>query len=281
MAPHVQMTYLATIFMIPERSVSYLSSPSPTLAFQTVANISQAVRTSSSTSHKQRVRVRPRPVSSHVAATPTSTAADTPEGGRGKKAVPTLGRLTHPDIDTTSLNLALLKLREPVRNPPLKKPPRQASLSPSGERQTPSEAGGLDYAVVNWRATRERDEPDTLAEVQRLVLKGRIAEAVEVLERIGNAKTVSTVTSSTKFPPATRIKEADVNKDSLVVGFIAVLEGCANRGMWHEARQVVVKHMPIAGITPSREAWVLAVDACSGPGGSEQAVYLLHEMRSR
>lgn len=216
-----------------------------------------------------------------------------------KMAVPPHKRSVRADIDTCSLNLALLNLSQPKLG--------QGESVGKGTDQVMGKGQGrgkgqgcqtynkLPTSASGGVPLQEGGVSNVLDEVQRLVLKGAIAEAIELLGGVARPNLATsafeqqTALSKSKAPVPTNIPNSRIdseseayNGESIVVdGFMAVLKGCSKRVMWKEARQILLRHMPTAGLRPPTEAWILAMDACAGAGGSEQAIYLLHEMSSR
>lgn len=219
---------------------------------------------SNSVGTRQRQRIRARSASSLASTTPASTTAGKPDE-RNKGAVPPPTRRSRADIDVSSVDLALSNLAGA-----LSPPPRQDRASPNQQQahNTHDSAGSAGSLPSGESGS------DVLTPVRQLISRGNVAEAVRVL-------TVTTERLATGNSTSAIVTAATSSTASLHAGFTAVLTACANRGMWYEARAIIVRHMPAVGIQPSVEAWVLAIHACAGAGGSEQAVFLLHEMRSR
>lgn len=237
--------------------------------------------------------MRPRPASRHALNDTVATASENPEDKKSNMPAPVPKRSVRADIDTQSLNVALRSLSQQAPSEVEEREPFQGGHPThqcKGDR--PAVRHSPDVLLL-----QEGIAAHLLREVQRLSSRGNVAQAVALLVGTASARkrvtsAVETLTSVSKVSPRAVAPAATRNDirgetggrktsdESLRAGFISVLKGCAKRGMWEEARQVVVKHMPAAGLRTPMEAWIIAIDACAGAGGSQQAVYLLHEMRS-
>lgn len=289
MAPHVQSTCLATMLLF-ENGVT-----SSALAFNScgASGLSKGT-TSREHQRRNRSRVRPRP-SSHAANTPISTAENNPEDRISKIAAPPRQRSVRADIDTCSLNLALLNLSQPKLGQGQGTAGQAQGTGQRQGHQTYDDDTIGCFPAPSSRGYEQGGVSNVLDEVQWLVSRGGTAEAIALLARVAQPSSATSAAkqqtpsskSAAPVPIATSnssigsVNEAGNDEASLGAGFMTVLKDCSKRGMWREARQVLVRHMPTAGLRPTTDAWILAMDACAGAGGSEQAVFLLHEMRSR
>lgn len=251
MTPRVSATFLATLIFVADNYPS-------TLGFNLASG--SAVR------QQQRGRVRARPLSSHDSTSRTSsvpTAADKEDDEEFERDMPPPRRHSRADIDMSSMDLALLNLDLPAGEDENKPQRRQAS-----------NRGNVDSAST---ASLPEMHPDLLTAVQEPLARGNVPGAIAVLastvhglaQRSGGCRSAGH--ASDKADDVSCFRRC----------FTAVLTGCADRGLWRDAKQVLVKHMPAAGVEISAADWLLAIDACAGAGGSEQAVFLLHDMRAR
>lgn len=202
-------------------------------------------------------KVRPRPIFSHDHISPTSVSpSDEPKRIQTSqicpRGIPPPRRRSRPDIDESSVELALhnLEVAQASR-------PRVAGtgvVAHDGVSSSPTAASGLG------------DDVDVLARVQRLLARGSVSAAISVLAMAAPGRDSAMETDGTF---------------AISEGFRAVLQTCANRGLWREARQVLVTHMPEAEVWTTDADWLQALAACAGAGGSEQAVFHLHDMRMR
>lgn len=212
-------------------------------------------------------RVRARPPSSHdptSRTSPVSTAVDKEDDEYDERFMPPPRRQSRADIDTSSMDLALLNLNLPGES--------------RRQRRQARNAGSVDSAMhSSSEASLPDRRPDLLTSVQERLARGNVPGAISVL---ASAVHDLEERSLGKDSAVHTSDEAD-GVSCLRACFTAVLTGCANRGLWRDAKQVLVRHMPAAGVEISAADWLLAIDACSGAGGSEQAVFLLHNMRAR
>lgn len=237
--------------------------------------------------------MRPRPASRHAVNDTVARASGNTEDKKSNMPPPVPKRSVRADIDTQSLNVALRSLSQQAPGE-VEEPKPFQGRHPTRECTDDRNAARQSPGVVR----KEGAAVHLLGEVQRLSSRGNVAEAVALL--VGTASprkrvtsTVETLTSVSEASPRAvatapigndirgETGDSKISDESLRAGFITVLKGCAKRGMWEEAGQIVVKHIPAAGLQTPMEAWIIAIDACAGERGAQQAVYLLHEMRSR
>lgn len=180
--------------------------------------------------------------------------------------------------------------------PPSSEPPRDASRRavPAPKRRPPADidASTLESALLNMNLA------GTKAPKQKQVGSNAAADAVcsadvshdgvlaEVLRQIARGdvfQAIATVAAApAELATAGRGGSSGGKGDSVARdGFTAVLKACAGRGLWREAKDVLVRHMPAAGVEAAAADWLLAIDACAGAGGSERVILHLHDMRAR
>lgn len=201
-------------------------------------------------------KVRPRPIFSHDHVSRTAAVAS-PSGEPLRTSPratppPPPRRLSRPEIDESSLELALF------------------NLEVAQTSRTPVAGTGIcshdDVSSSPTATSGAADDVDVLASVQRHLASGSVSGAISAL------------VMATRCRVSAR-KAAETREFSN--GFRAVLQSCANKGLWREARQVLVTHMPAAEVFTTEADWLQALAACAGAGGAEHAVFYLHDMRMR
>lgn len=208
-------------------------------------------------------KVRPRPIFSHDHVSPTAAVASPssePERIQTSWASPRAmpppppRRLSSPEIDESSLELALLNLEV-----------AQASRTPVAGTGIRSH-DDVSSSPTATSGAGDDDDVDVLASVQRHLASGSVSGAISFLAMAASGRVSARSAAETS---------------AISDGFRAALQSCANRGLWREARQVLVTYMPAAEVFTTEADWLQALAACAGAGGSDQAVFYLHDMRMR
>lgn len=207
-------------------------------------------------------KVRPRPRFSRDHVPPTAAVYPSREPERvqtsrtSPRAMPSppSRRLSRPDIDEASVRLALHDLEVAQASRPRVAGAGIPVVSNDDVSSSPNATSGAG------------DDVDVLARVQRHLASGSIIGAISVLDSAASDR----VSAQKEAGPC-----------AIGDGFRAILQSCANRGLWREARQVLVTHMPAAQVWTTEADWLQVLAACAGAGGSEQAVFQLHDMRMR
>lgn len=184
--------------------------------------------------------------------------------------------------------------------------PSLLNLSPSGAGRRAGSPSGREESIKeqtrsaslgSLSATSARDvsaaRPERAAgrasahpAVERQLASGNVLEALSLLASAADEIETSSRRNLDATDPTTAADDcangpARGMPVSLSDGFAAVLQSCTKRGLWREAHQVITRYMPAGGIEASTADWLLAIDACAGPEGAEQAVFCLHDMRMR
>lgn len=230
----------------------------------------------------RRIRARKSP--------PTQQSSTTPGRDAGHRVPPPPGRRSRADTsradissspiaDLSLLHLNAAEARRPTarRAGPTKERVRGKGLTAtprddmSGRRE-----GAAGRADVHPAVARQLASGNVIGAMSLLVSAADEIEASVRPNLIASSKT----TAAADVDGVNCRASGDVLA-SLRGGFVAVLQSCAKRGLWREANRVVARYMPAAGVEASAADWLLAIDACAGPEGSEQAVFYLHDMRMR
>lgn len=255
MAPRLPPTCLATLAFI----MDHLPA---TMGFGLALGLGARPRISS--------RIRARPPASHARRFLVSTTGGKPDEDE-RIVVSPPERRPRADIDMSSVKFPLVNL-----NLTAAERPRQAdSCEDETCTGTRTAACSLDSADgVSLQPVRLEERLDSLpiAAVQQQLFLGNVPEAISML-----AEAVAASGQESRE----HVNDTAGLVAAVQAGFTAVLQYCAKMGLWREAKQVVATHMPAAGIEPSVPERLMAINACFGAGGSEHAVYQLHDMRMR
>lgn len=201
-------------------------------------------------------RIRSRPSCSHQTRSISATSSDKLEDDAGHGVVPPPERrLVRDAIDVSGVYSAVQELKVPAAS-------RLRKAGSSLDDNQPELAA------------------ETLPTFRRLLVSGNVSGATRMLMSAAHELgACSPGNSDATHSHAGAV--ADWNASSVRTGFTDVLLTCANRGLWREANEVLMSLMPTAVVEASGADWLLAIDACAGAGGSEQAVFHLHNMRMR
>ena len=196
-------------------------------------------------------------------------------GDGGHRVPPPPERRPRADISSPIVDLALLNMNSAGAG-------RPAGRAGSIEEQARSTSSGSLYSasprdVSATRPERAAGRARVHPAVERQLASGNVLGAVSLLASAADEIEASSRRNLNASDPAA----ASGMPVSLREGFTAVLQSCAKRGLRSEAHQVITRYMPAAGVEASAADWLLAIDACAGPEGAEQAVFYLHDMRMR
>lgn len=283
MAPPTPTTYLATLALLTEKtSVAFV----PTFNSCTLGG----------TWHRRRGRARGRPQSSpdvrrpgdHV---PSMASSRTASGARSddedqvrSNSTTLLSKWQPRDEATTSTrspDKTLIHAGLETR-PTL---PDETRQHDSGGTPSSQEPIGFAHDVVpggqGQLPQQQGQQParDVLAAVQHQLSRNDIVGAVSALASAVEAAAASG--TKTRRSNDHR-RAAELTASSLRSAATAILTACSKTtGCSSEAAYVITALLPAAGLEASRGDWLTAIEACVGIGGPEQAIFNLHDMRTR
>lgn len=214
----------------------------------------------------------------------SSSTSDRSEHG-GHRVPPPPERRSRADINSPIVDLALLNLSSAGSGRPARTSAgrtgsvKEQTRSASSRRLNAASArDDVSAARPEQAAGRARVHPA----VERQLASGNVLGAVSLLASAADEiETNNRINMNASYSTAAANGVNGASIASLSDSFAAVLQSCTKRGLWREAHQVITRYMPAAGVEVSAADWLLAIDACAGPEGAEQAVFSLHDMRMR